>query len=763
MRDNKVSAKPTKLPAVNRRIVEFCAGENSRMGRHAAKTSSKCEVIRLTAKEDVTSKEGFSKAAHAVQADNVLLWASMPCTGGSPWQQINRHKPGGEERLQQHIRDFKAIWKSFVPIALECNKHGGKVAIEWPTGCSYWKLPEVKGFMSYLCLKQAQCHGCALGLTDKDGKPIKKPWTIATNDANLHKSLNKMQCPGKLAHPEHTRLEGKLTKLSEEYTDDMVKIIHRAWKQSTACRVHNNLEHLDHACPAMPTVVNGAPQKHREKHGHKSDPFLSCVAKLLNKREVNSNPEAQKVIRDEFRRLADKGTWLNASVKEWDLVATEARKTGVKVHVGRVFGIASLKGSELKPGDPDRKLKGRFVFQGNNVKDENYNPALFEELSSSPATLQAMKCVDAYGSFPGNVIEQCDAEQAYIQAKLEGTPTWVRLPRDQWPPEWKGKYKDPVVRLNLALYGHPDSGGHWEKHCAAALRKAGFEALSPWRSTFWHPKLKLMLVVYVDDFKMAGPKGNLSMGWQLIRKHITTDEPKPAGKCLGCQHDISRVNKGGAKLTTVEYNMEDFLVQCVEAYLNLAKLSRNDLKTVHTPFLDEDRLDDKDDHTGSGALADIAARVLMKVLYCARLARFDLLKAISNLATKITKWTRNCDKRLHQLVSYINSSLGLRLTGVIGDTIDNVSLELYSDADFAGDKSDSKSTSGVFLAVKGPNTFFPLSACSKKQSCVSHSTPEAELVAANLAVRTEGLPALDLWTKVSGKPIILTPITFSME
>ena len=106
-------------------------------------------------------------------------------------------------------------------------------------------------------------------------------------------------------------------------------------------------------------------------------------------------------------------------------------------------------------------------------------------------------------------------------------------------------------------------------------------------------------------------------------------------------------------------------------------------------------------------------------------------------------------------MSYINSSLGLRLTGVIGDTIDNVSLELYSDADFAGDKSDSKSTSGVFLAIKGPNTFFPLSACSKKQSCVSHSTPEAELVAANLAVRTEGLPALDLWTKVSGKQIIL--------
>ena len=36
---------------------------------------------------------------------------------------------------------------------------------------------------------------------------------------------------------------------------------------------------------------------------------------------------------------------------------------------------------------------------------------------------------------------------------------------------------------------------------------------------------------------------------------------------------------------------------------------------------------------------------------------------------------------------------------------------------------------------------------SKKQSCVSHSTPEAEIVA-DLAIRTEGVPALQLWDMV---------------
>ena len=324
-----------------------------------------------------------------------------------------------------------------------------------------------------------------------------------------------------------------------------------------------------------------------------------------------------------------------------------------------------------------------------------------------------------------------------------------------WPPEWRDKYKDPVVKLNLALYGHPDSVGHWEKHCNAALNKAGFVKVAPWRSTFWHDRLKLLLVVYVDDFKMSGPKTNLSEGWKAIRKGIVTDDPKPVNKCLGCQHDVKTINKGGIDTTTVEYNMEDFLKQCVSSYLELAKLKEGDLNPVKTPFLDDSKFSDKDDIPGQGTLKDIAARVLMKILYCARLARFDLLKAISNLATKVTRWSKNCDRMLHQLVCYIQSTLKYRLTGVIGDKLKDVSLELFSDADFAGDKADSKSTSGVFLALKGPNTFFPLSACSKKQSCVSHSTPEAELVAANLAVRTEGLPALDLWGTVTGRDITL--------
>ena len=67
-----------------------------------------------------------------------------------------------------------------------------------------------------------------------------------------------------------------------------------------------------------------------------------------------------------------------------------------KVHVGKIFEICVEKGSELPEGDPLRKFKGRTVFQGNNVKDENNDTALFSELGSSPATMEAGKTLDAY-------------------------------------------------------------------------------------------------------------------------------------------------------------------------------------------------------------------------------------------------------------------------------------------------------------------------------------------------------------------------------
>ena len=198
--------------------------------------------------------------------------------------------------------------------------------------------------------------------------------------------------------------------------------------------------------------------------------------------------------------------------------------------------------------------------------------------------------------------------------------------------------------------------------------------------------------------------------------------------------------------------MRPFFEQCVESYLTLTKRDISTLKPAKTPFLDESKIENSPSESKEGLLAPIACKVLMKILYGARLARFDLLRPIAALASKITKWDSVCDRMLHRLVCYINSSLDYKLKGYIGDSSKDLKITLFSDADFAGCLDTAKSTSGVFIALTGPNSFFPLNAISKKQSCVSHSTPEAEIVAADLAIRTEGLPALQLWDMVLERP-----------
>ena len=167
-----------------------------------------------------------------------------------------------------------------------------------------------------------------------------------------------------------------------------------------------------------------------------------------------------------------------------------------------VFDILVEKVSELPGGDPARKFKGRVVFQG-NVWDQNWDHALFHDLSSSPATMDAGKAAGLYGSLPGHAAQQSDATQPCIQIKSKGVSTFVRLPREQWPEPW-ANMRDPVCLLILALCGHPGSGGYWEQHCEEHVVSVGFQPVAAWPSCFWHPGFKVFLVIYVDDFKLAG-------------------------------------------------------------------------------------------------------------------------------------------------------------------------------------------------------------------------------------------------------------------
>ena len=143
------------------------------------------------------------------------------------------------------------IWDTFTDVATECCKHEGKIAIEWPQNCAYWKFPQVDDFIEQHGLKKVHIHGCALGLVDGHGNPIKKAWTIATNDHYLLQGLNGKLCPGKHVHLVHTKCEGKYTKMTEEYTFELTDIIHKQWKRSV-----RHSKEGDHPSAMSPELAN---------------------------------------------------------------------------------------------------------------------------------------------------------------------------------------------------------------------------------------------------------------------------------------------------------------------------------------------------------------------------------------------------------------------------------------------------------------------------------------------------------------------------
>ena len=72
-------------------------------------------------------------------------------------------------------------------------------------------------------------------------------------------------------------------------------------------------------------------------------------------------------------------------------------------------------------------------------------------------------------------------------------------------------------------------------------------------------------------------------------------------------------------------------------------------------------------------------------------------------------------------------------------------LGLFQDSDFAGDLEDSKSTRGGTSCVFGSHTFVPISWMCKKQTSVSHSSTESEIISLDAGLGLDGIPALDLW------------------
>eukprot|EP00435_Cladocopium_sp_Y103_P034429 s953_g8.t2 len=182
--------------------------------------------------------------------------------------------------------------------------------------------------------------------------------------------------------------------------------------------------------PTMPCTVNGG-REHRQKivpeglGGLGGKMFNAMVSRPVGRAEIESNPKAKESMLKEWKGLRDQGVFDFTMVGEYDDVVAEAKREGKEIHMARVPGICVEKNFQLPDGDPGRKFKGRGVLLGNQVKNQHWEAAFFQDLGNSPASFEASRWADFYGCLPGHSVKLADAIQAYIQAKLKGPVCWV--------------------------------------------------------------------------------------------------------------------------------------------------------------------------------------------------------------------------------------------------------------------------------------------------------------------------------------------------
>ena len=172
------------------------------------------------------------------------------------------------------------------------------------------------------------------------------------------------------------------------------------------------------AMPVISVIESLTVREHREKVVEAPMSAFALVARPVGIEERKRTPAAWAACEKEWvglRSAGKRGCWDEAKVREMTHVEREAKASGKEVHFGRVHELCFEKNPELAPDNPARKFKGRVVFLGNQVRDQNWEMAMFQELGSNPATMGASKACDCFASLVGNAGGQADATAAYTQ------------------------------------------------------------------------------------------------------------------------------------------------------------------------------------------------------------------------------------------------------------------------------------------------------------------------------------------------------------
>ncbi|KAE8239874.1 hypothetical protein A4X13_0g8029 [Tilletia indica] len=479
--------------------------------------------------------------------------------------------------------------------------------------------------------------------------------------------------------------------------------------------------------PAPPAqqVEQSSPQEEPERRtsrrlaGEGPEVEKALLAAAVDVEEQREDPKTV----EQARKREDWKKWEEAIQKELGSL----EETGTYEWVEAPEGANILTGKwvfkiKRNPDGSVSKYKARFVARGYaQVEGVDY-----DETHAPTARMATVRAICAIAACDDLELSQFDYDTAYLNGPLHAKVY-------MHPPEGTESRPGKVWRLIKALYGLKQAGREWNLVLVELLTDLGFKQSKTDASLFVRTDPSFVaIIVYVDDLIIAAAKGT-DMG-ELKRQLAQRFK----GKDLGEAHHLL-----GIEIRRDREKKILTMSQGRYAREVLARFGMSNCKPAKLPMQSKISLMPRREGEPAADKATYRA-IVGSLMYLVMGTRGDLAFYVSLLGRFASDPSEEHMAAAKHLMRNIKLTADAKLTF---DGSDGLRITAYVDADWAGDRSDRKSTSGFAILMAGAAVTWG----SKKQTAVALSTTEAEYIAAGVAGR-EAI-ALTALLRDVGKPV----------
>ena len=468
-------------------------------------------------------------------------------------------------------------------------------------------------------------------------------------------------------------------------------------------------------CPYLDLNTNDEEKENQEHEAQpkKSSRLRKPVERLgewlysANSTNVCESADPDPKNLSEALQRPDRKCWIEATESEYDSLIDNNVWELTKLPEGRKpVGCKWVFKKKMNPDGSIQKYKARLVAQGfSQVYGEDY-----DEVFAPVARFESVRAIVSQAVKKKMHIHQMDVTAAFLNGDLQ-EEIYMKQPEG-----FEGE-EDLVCRLKKSLYGLKQSPKCWNEKFDACLLNMNFQkTVDPCVYVRKNSKgEEFILCLYVDDLILA----------TADKKELDQVKGELADKFE--VKDLGEINF----FLGVEFKRQadGSMWMGQEAYIKqtLAKFGMENCAPTDTPICtgqklthgnqDSERVDPQMYKSAVGSLLHLSNRTRPDIAYAVGL--------VSRFSSDPCKEHFMAVKRIFR---YLKRTADYGLLYKADGSTDCVG---YSDADWAGDLDDRKSTSGyVFLSAEGAILWG-----SKKQSCVALSTAEAEYIALSMATQ----------------------------